>query len=167
MNPINGQAFTTQYPGLTSRLITDITIRPSQSDNAVATKALWDTGATNSCISKEIAQQLGLVSTGFRNVQTPSGEGLCSTYLVDVVLPNHVTIQDVVVCSTEIGSQGFDMLVGMDIILLGDFVITNKDKQTVFSFCFPAQIRLDFVKQINFQNVIGPKHGQGKRKRKP
>lgn len=166
MIPIKGQAFSFLYPGLTPMLLTDITMRSSLSNSSASVKALWDTGATNSCISKEIAQSMGLVPTGFRNIHTPSGECQCPTYLVNVLLPNEVEIQDVVVCGTEIRKQGFDMLVGMDIILLGDFVVTNKDKQTLFSFCYPAQSRIDYVKQINAQNVVGPKHGKGIRKKK-
>ena len=37
----------------------------------------------------------------------------------------------------------------MDIIALGDFVITNKDQNTVFSFRTPSTECIDFSEQIN------------------
>lgn len=33
----------------------------------------------------------------------------------------------------------YDMLIGMDIILLGDFCLTNKDGKSVFSFRIPSK----------------------------
>src|SRR3972149_10734968 len=37
-----------------------------------------------------------------------------------------------------------DILIGMDLITLGDFAITNKDGQTMFSFRHPSLGHIDF-----------------------
>lgn len=70
----------------------------------------------------------------------------CRTFLVNIVLPNRVAF--IVVPVTEAPLTGNeDMLIGMDIITAGDFVITNKNKKTVFSFRTPSNAVIDFVQE--------------------
>lgn len=42
-----------------------------------------------------------------------------------------------------------DILIGMDIITLGDFAITNVGGKTVFSFRTPSTKMIDYVEEIN------------------
>jgi len=128
--------------------------------------ALWDTGSTNSCISTNVVKALSLIPTGQKDIRTPSGKDTVNTYLVNITLPNDVVIPNIEVCDSKIGNQGLDLLVGMDIITRGDLSVTNFNGQTVFSFCIPSTKRIDYVKEINLENLIGPKHGQGNKKRK-
>ena len=51
--------------------------------------------------------------------------------------------------------------VGMDIINLGDFALTHKNSQTVFSFQIPSTHEYDFVKQID--QGVGQKKAKKKR----
>lgn len=44
--------------------------------------------------------------------------------------------------SGDIGD--YDVIIGMDIITLGDFVITNKDNQTWFAFRYPFSEHIEF-----------------------
>ena len=44
--------------------------------------------------------------------------------------------------SGDIGD--YDVIIGMDIIILGDFVITNKDDQTWFAFRYPSSEYIEF-----------------------
>ena len=46
---------------------------------------------------------------------------------------------------------GFDSLIGMDIITLGDFTITNFKGKTCMSFRVPSQHEVDYVKDIGLQ----------------
>ena len=41
--------------------------------------------------------------------------------------------------------QGADILIGMDIIGVGDFAVTNRDGKTKFSFRLPSRADIDFV----------------------
>lgn len=41
-----------------------------ESENTSTTKALWDTGATHSCISDRLARQLGLEAVDYAHVAT-------------------------------------------------------------------------------------------------
>lgn len=162
--PIIYRAFTIDYHGRSNKLKTQISI--SNGSSTITGTALWDTGATTSCISESVAQQLSLVPTGMMNIQTPSSTKAVKTYLVNVGLPNHLNVNDVQVCETDIGKQGIEMLIGMDIITLGDFSVSNFNNNTVFTFRFPSKEKTDYVPQSNIDNIIGPKHGKGNSKKR-
>ena len=68
------------------------------------------------------------------------------------MLPNNVGVADVHV--TEASNLGnCDVLIGMDIITLGDFTITQDNGCTIFSFRFPASEKyIDFVEETNRLN---------------
>lgn len=48
---------------------------------------------------------------------------------------------------SEAELNGFDVLIGMDIITLGDCSITNVNGKTVFSFRIPSTETVDYVQQ--------------------
>lgn len=160
-------AFTTKFSCLSNRLYSKANIVYEK--RSYVADALWDTGATISCISMDVVSKLGLVSTGKMEINTPAGKKEVNTYSVDIVLPNKVQdvlISNCTVCDSDIGDQGISLLIGMDIIQLGDFSVSNYGGQTVFSFRLPSKETTDYVKKINFENAIGPTHGKGNRKRK-
>lgn len=157
-------AFTTKSGnGILNRLINTVSI--SNMGNAINATALWDTGATCTCISSEVVSKLGLIPTGKMNIQTPSGKGQVSTYLVTITLPNNVVIPNIQVCDSAIGEQGIGMLIGMDIITKGDLAVSNHNGRTVFSFRVPSVKMTDYVEQHRVQSMIGT-HGKGNRKKR-
>lgn len=163
------QAFSTLFDGSSRQLYNDVCI--SSNGNSVTVKALWDTGATMSAISHSVASDLNLISIGKQRVSTPTGKKEVNTHCVDVVLPNNVRFEGLIVIDSEIGSQlvggePIGMLVGMDIISHGDFAVTNHKGKTVFTYRCPSTNHIDFVKQIRVNNRIGPTHGKGARKQK-
>lgn len=158
------KAFTVKADGLRRQLKANVTI--SADGHSTTVPALWDTGATCSCISMDVVKSLGLIATGFMGMSTPSGQNIVNTYLVAVLLPNDVPISDLMVCDSQIGAQGIGMLVGMDIISQGDFLVSNYKGKTVFSFRMPSDATMDFVRGIKVSNMIGKQHGSGNRKRR-
>lgn len=157
MEPV---AFTLRNEGLTHELMTPCGVGVAKGSAAPVTpaditefKALWDTGATASVISTEVATKLGLSPISQCITYHAQGQSLVNVYLVNLVLPNQLLIQDVRV--TEGNLNGFGVLIGMDIINLGDFALTHRDNKTVFSFQIPATHEYDFVKQI--QQGVGQK----------
>lgn len=157
-------AFTTKFDGRSSKLTNSVQVE--YSGKSFEALALWDTGATGTCLSKEAVNALDLVPTGKIEMKTPSGTSEVSTYLVDLVLQNQVRVTDVQVCESEIGEQGIGALIGMDIITMGDFAVSNRDGKTCFSFRIPSIKRTDYVDEVRAQNIIGQKHGPGKHKSK-
>ena len=110
-------------------------------------KGIWDTGATNSVINKSIVDALGLKPISMTQVHTASETINANVYLVNIILPSNVGIQNVRV--TEGVIKGGDMLIGMDIINIGDFCVTNHDGKTVMSFRTPSCLEVDYVSEIN------------------
>ena len=64
------------------------------------------------------------------------GDQTAKTYKVHIGLPNGSLIHDVEVYCSDI--DDYDILIGMDIISLTDFCITNKDNKTRFEFRTPS-----------------------------
>lgn len=155
-------AFTVRYDRVVPKLITNAFVI---SNGVVydANRALWDTGASITCISTNVVNKLSLTPSGRQTIQTPGGQKIVNTYLVDVSLPNGVTFSDVPVCDSEIGSQGLDVLIGMDLISLGDFSITQQGGKTMFSFCIPSRKSIDFVAQIKMQQKVSQSHKKKKK----
>ncbi len=108
--------------------------------------ALWDTGSTMTVISDELASKLNLEPVGEMIAETAGGRYVAKKYVISLHLPNRLNIENVMISSGKLG-PGIDILIGMDIITLGDFAITNYNNKTVFSFRFPSSEVIDFVKE--------------------
>ena len=132
-------AFLTAFPGVVRTIVTDVGLvlgTTEDSTRVVKSRALWDTGAVTSVIDKSLVEKLGLVPFDSGRVYTAQGFYESSMYLVDVLLPNNIIVKGLRVGDGEF--QGFDMLIGMDVISLGDFHLTN-DGNTVFKFVIPPE----------------------------
>ena len=131
-------AFAKKYPALALDLNTDIEVFPVSSVNHQGTMvyAIWDTGASQTVITHRLMSHLNLIP-----IETKLVHGINSKQMVDVVaislkLPNGLLIPDIRVFVCDIPSP-IDLLIGMDIIQLGDFHISNTGGRTLFSFVVP------------------------------
>jgi hypothetical protein len=115
--------------------------------------ALWDTGATCCVISQKVIDTCLLKTTGFEPVSGVYGDSIAETMVVNIGLPNGIAFSNLTVVKGKCG--GADLIVGMDIITMGDFSITNQNGQTLFSFRFPSQHTVDYVKDLNRQKASG------------
>jgi len=113
--------------GLLRQLVTDadIFVPPAPHIKSSSIKAIWDTGATGSCITIKVVKELGLLPTGRVLMGTANGAIQKNTYTIDIGLPGKVIIQGVIASEVDALTSGCDALIGMDIITLGDFSITN------------------------------------------
>ncbi len=144
-------AFTVKSSGgLLKVLITDINVHVSGISKYTSIKAIWDTGASGSAITKKVAQQLGLIPTGMAQVNTANGMAVQNTYTIDIGLPNKVIIQSIIATEIDALAAGCDALIGMDVITLGDFSITNHNGTTCMSFRIPSGQEIDYVKNLNY-----------------
>ncbi|MDR1256798.1 MAG: retropepsin-like domain-containing protein [Spirochaetaceae bacterium] len=113
------------------------------------TDALWDTGATFSAITPDVAKQLKLVPISRVKVAAVHTANIVNVCLVTVELPNHVVSKDIRVAVCNLNSN-VGMILGMDIIMLGDFAISNSNKQSLFSFAIPPfKRKMDFAARKN------------------
>jgi predicted aspartyl protease len=132
-------AFRQEYPALSLRLITEVEVFDTSSehpDNGIKVRALWDTGATGSAITPEVAKKLNLVPINRTRVSGVNSVSMVDVVEVSIGLPNKVMVENVnvMVCNLN---QKIDILIGMDIILTGDFSISNGEGKTLFSFAIP------------------------------
>ena len=150
---VKPNAFTTAYPGISNVLESKVTVghafRPSLSPvpTQIEFKAIWDTGASNSVISKRVVQKCGLKPTGMTRVSTAGGIFNLNTYFVSIGLPHGVGFPLVRVTEGELESE--DLLLGMDLIAAGDFAVTSYQGKTVFTYRTPSSSTIDFVKEAN------------------
>jgi len=145
------RTFTAQYSGIAKNLITPASIFSEfvigkQSDTVpLKVTALWDTGATGTCIKPWLKDRLNLRLFGTQTRITGVG-GEIKTFVayLNVRLMSDVEIDN---CPMYVADfPGFaDILIGMDIISMGDFAICNTDGKTSFSFAIPP-----FPDRINF-----------------
>lgn len=106
--------------------------------------AIWDTGATNTAIASSVVKRMGIQPITFTQVGTGGGPVIAPVYLINIVLPDNFLVPNIRV--TELKDlNNCDVLVGMDIISLGDFAITNLDGKTCFSFRIPSLEEIDLV----------------------
>lgn len=159
-----GKSFSITYGGIARQLICDIVLEAN--GRAITVKGLWDTGATTTCISSDVIISLALHETGKQIVHTPSGESKVGQYMVNIGLPNGVMLENLIVCGSSIGEQGLGVLVGMDVIQEGDFCVSNYEGKTTMTFRIPSKQRTDYAKSQRALDIIGQRHGQGKRKRR-
>ena len=116
---------------------------------------IWDTGARGSVIRKKVADDLNLLPSGRVNVAVvgrggETNEFETNSYLINVYLPNKAAIISLRVAEGTIA--GADALIGMDVIGMGDFAITNCNGQTWWTFRMPSIEEIDFVQEINEHN---------------
>ena len=137
------KAFTSTFPGISLRLVNRVVVAMGQA--SIEVPALWDTGATKTSIASEVATALGLVPFANRDVLTPSGPDTLPLYMVDMRLPSGELVERLEVIGSEIGRQGIGVLVGMDVISLGDFACSCREGRTMFSFRTPSVEDANFL----------------------
>jgi hypothetical protein len=148
--PTKPPSITVVYGGKTPSLVMPISIctaydpikTPKNNIEAKQYNAIWDTGATGTCINKKIANDLNLKPIDVKKMNTVGGVIDSNIYIVNIIFLNGQMKVGVRVAEGII--SGGDVLIGMDIITDGDFVITNLNNQTVFSFQIPSTGDLSF-----------------------
>lgn len=151
------QAVTVTVDGLLAEIVTEVRVtRPSIEPRdplesyhlGNVSLALWDTGATDCAISRASAERLGLEPISFARVSHAGGQSLSPVYFVELHLPNSMMVL-ARVSEAELIAGGFEVIIGMSIICLGDFTITNYDGHTTFSFRIPSVSKIDFVAEAS------------------
>lgn len=150
---MDSKSFTVEYNGISQVLISECVIRPAFSPakypdpkaypQGETFNAIWDTGATNSVISKRVASKLGLIPFNMTTVNHAGGKSVVPVYKVNIELPNQVGFVGINVSEGVLA--GADVLIGMDIITKGDFAVSNVNGHTTFTYRVPSIEKIDFV----------------------
>ena len=127
-------------------------IKDISQSNFVKYKALWDTGATNCVVTPKVVRELGLIPAGVSKNRHAGGVSDVKIYYLDLRLPNNIIIRGVRVSECADQAGRFDIIIGMDIISLGDFSITSQGGRRMVSFCMPSAVAIDYVPIANAMN---------------
>lgn len=159
-------AFSITAKGHPREIITQVMIRPPsylglKDVPDAMTLAIWDTGATGSVISRELASKMNLIPSGKCKVSGVHDIAVVNTYELDIHILKDVVIRDVTVSEGQLSSDpriGF--LIGMDIINLGDFAYSTTSEGRMFSFRIPGIPEpIDFKADID-EYLTKQKHKQ-------
>jgi hypothetical protein len=134
-------AITYRFNGTARKIKTPIGVS-MPNGNPLEMVAAWDTGATTSVITVDVARRLNLCSEGATVIKGVTGSQSVDIYLVTFTLPNGFSKDIFAVSCSEV--IGCDVLIGMDIISAVDFAITSGSQGTTFSFRTPHGSEIDF-----------------------
>ena len=144
--------FHSVYPGLARELVNEVKLsKPLPNAKTILTRALWDTGATGSAITPSVVKKLNLSPTGVTTVKGVGSESQRSTYLIHLHLPNRMVVGPLKVteCDELKADKSVGILVGMDVIGIGDFAVSNYNGRTSFTFRYPSQKETNYVDEAN------------------
>lgn len=162
-------AFTINYNSIVREIFSFATISNffNSSYDFRTKKALWDTGASGSAINTTLVDKLKLSPVDTQIMQSAHGKSEVKIYLVNLVLPNRCRFKGIPVSGSNLGNR-VDILIGMDVIQVGDFAISNAQGKTTFTYCNPPfDNKIDFVKKAESLNPkILRKNERLKRKNK-
>lgn len=116
----------------------------------VSTIGIWDTGATDSVITKELVNQLGLLPVSRAVVNGVHGSREVNVYYVNICLNNgDIQVRSSVTECEKLSDDGsVGLLIGMNVITMGDFSISNHQGKTVMSFRVPSLCQTDYVAEL-------------------
>jgi len=132
-------------------IVFKVEIFDPEKQTKIEAMALWDTGATSSAISPLATKKLNIDPIGKVRVTGVHGAELADFVLIDVGLPSGTLVKNVnaSICNLS----GYDFIIGMNIILLGDFAICNGGGETLFSFATPSfEDKIDLCDKANVVN---------------
>jgi hypothetical protein len=123
----------------------------------VEIKTLWDTGATLSFIKPKVRDQLRLRM--FRTGTPVSIIGVgglveADFTFVSLIFANSIALEYCTAYVVDFPGN-FDMVIGLDIINMGDFSVCNADNKTSFSFIIPP-----LPNRINYSEIANALNNQ-------
>ena len=152
-------AFYVEYDGLCNKFITEAKVIgiSGTGNHEMIIKALWDTGAEKSAITPNVAEKLNLKAINRVKVNGVNSVSYANIVKISVMLPNLYIVDNVNASACNL-IKGVDLLIGMDIIMMGDFSISNGGGETLFSFVMPSfenKINLcDKAVAVNKRNML-------------
>jgi hypothetical protein len=138
----NRQVLRYQFTGIPDRIATTVYLYPTALANTMplTTKGIWDTGAQKSIITPYLADLLKVQPINSVSIGGITGRSPADIVLITLKIPDHGIYRnlEVAICPFNTNpSSDMHILIGMDIITQGDFVLSNGNGYTLFSFATP------------------------------
>jgi len=144
-NQIEYRGFIKSYDKLVNKLAAKVSIIPiSSADKTlqnmpVDLKVIWDTGASLTFIKPKVRDQLKLRIFGSETsifVAGIGGKVKADLTTMSIALTDSFILECLPVYIVDFPIN-YDMVIGMNIISMGDFSVNNTDSKTSFSFIMP------------------------------
>lgn len=119
-------------------------LHPDSKEEIKSIQVLWDTGATKSLISEQLARSLNL-KNGLDvklNIAETNEIGVeKKTSIAKIIFPGtpeYFHFDNISMIEMPNNTR-YDAILGMDIINQGDFAVSQHEGQTIVSFRYPSQ----------------------------
>ena len=102
-----------------------------------------------SVISTEVVQEMDLIPVDAVKVRSLTGERESPVYLVNVTLHGASGLPDIKIEGVRVAAGDLEVasvLIGMDIIGLGDFAISHENDEVLMSYRYPPLRTIDFAR---------------------
>lgn len=126
-----------EYPEIVDTVLTACDIYSAEGRKFHTERAMWDTGADTTIISSRIVGDLHLQPYKQGGIAGIGGASDSNIYLVHILVPTGDCVTYVEVMESDF--EDYDVIIGMDVITFGDFLLTNADGKTVFQFRTPTE----------------------------
>jgi len=135
-----------KFNSIQKRIITPINIFNTfvETQKQSTESALWDTGATISAITPKLVNDLWFVPAGTMAISGITGALDVEFILATIQLPDGILRQNIKMAVCDF-SQNINVILGMDIITLGDFELLHGNNNTVFSFTSPPSEKIKIM----------------------
>ena len=133
-----GRRITKTGADVNQQIITDVYVYTANEDGSVKretkARALWDTGATDSQITREVAERLHMepVGTGISN--NAGGSKRVNVYRGRLYFKEGLHIAQDIFLPECNGGGRFDCVIGMDIIQYGRMTLEGCGDERTFTF---------------------------------
>ena len=141
-----------EYDAIASRLGCYSKITNLDNNLSVDTLALFDTGATRTCVHTDLITNLDIKSIFDHPIYGFFGKQNVGTFHGEINLSDKLIFNgNVSVASFDTGDgPKYELIIGMDIISLGNFILTNHDDKTILSYICPYKLNTGF----DFYDII-------------
>lgn len=136
-------SFTVPY-GVTSTALF-IIVKAEANGETYEGWGLIDTGSADSEITETVVNKLSVVPIDDKEYHTANGKIVAPKYNVTLTLQDSVVFPNIQTSLFTNNGDGFDFLIGMDIISQGNLAVTNYNGTMRISFEYPAHGTIDFT----------------------
>jgi hypothetical protein len=100
----------------------------------IKVKAIFDTGAQSTAISKKVADFLKLIPRGTVHVYTSQSSKIVNEYDIALEFDSRICLNSLRVFGASLHEQSIDCLIGRDILQFGVFTYDGPNKNFKLSF---------------------------------
>ena len=104
-----------------------------------------DTGSADSGITETVVNKLNVIPINDKEYHTANGKIVAPRYNITLTLQDSVVFPNIQTSLFTNNGNGFDFLIGMDIISQGNLAVTNSNGVKLISFEYPTHGTIDFT----------------------